>query len=308
MVDIDTFLTILYVRVDEFCKAHPPTDTRPGPETALTRSEVVTLVIFAQWAQFRSERDFYRYAQRHLRPLFPKLGARSQFNRAVRRVHATVVALALDCAHDLEPGTAAYEALDSLGAPVRHAKRRGSGWLDGLRGLGWSNRLGWYQGFPVLTAVNPRGVITGFGFGPGNTSDQALTETFLAVRHAETARLPSVGRTVSGYDVVDKGFEGERRRQHWACDYGAQVICAPRQQSLRPWPKELRRWLASLRQIVETVHDKLTHSFRLEAERPHEVEGFQARLAAKVALHNFAIWLNRQLGRASLEFADLVDW
>jgi len=308
MVDIDTFLTILYVKVDEFCKAHPPAAVRPGPATALTRSEVVTLMIFAQWAQFRSERDFYRYARRHLRPLFPNLGRRSQFNRALRQAHEDVAVFALELAHQVEPDTAAYEALDSLGAPVRHAKRRGGGWLDGLSGLGWSNRLGWYQGFHVLTAVNPTGVITGFGFGPGNTSDQALTETFLALRHLDPARLPSVGLTVSGYYVVDKGFEGERRRRHWARDYGAEVICAPKHHSLRPWPKERRRWLAGLRQIVETVHDKLTHIFRMEGERPHELEGFQARLAAKVALHNFAIWLNRQLGRASLEFADLVDW
>jgi len=31
-------------------------------------------------------------------------------------------------------------------------------------------------------------------------------------------------------------------------------------------------------------------------------------LAAKVALHNFCIWLNRQLGRPDLAFADLIDW
>jgi hypothetical protein len=199
MVDLDTFLTTLYVQVDEFCKAHPLTATRPGPATALTRSEVVTLLIFAQWAQFRSERDFYRYAQHHLRSLFPNLGHRSQLNRARRQACEEVAVFALELAHPLEPGTAAYEALDSLGAPVRQAKRRGGGWLDGLSGLGWSNRLGWYQGFHVLTAVNPSGVSTGFGFGPGNTSDQGLTETFLARRHLDPACLPSVGKSVSGY-------------------------------------------------------------------------------------------------------------
>jgi hypothetical protein len=31
-------------------------------------------------------------------------------------------------------------------------------------------------------------------------------------------------------------------------------------------------------------------------------------LAAKITLHNFCIWLNEQLGRPSLAFADLVDW
>jgi hypothetical protein len=36
--------------------------------------------------------------------------------------------------------------------------------------------------------------------------------------------------------------------------------------------------------------------------------GFQARLAAKVSLHNFCLWLNVHLGRDPLAFADLLDW
>jgi len=63
-----------------------------------------------------------------------------------------------------------------------------------------------------------------------------------------------------------------------------------------------------VRQIVETVYDKLQNTFRLGRERPHDLSGFQARLAAKVALHNFCIWLNQQLGRERLAFADLLDW
>jgi hypothetical protein len=31
-------------------------------------------------------------------------------------------------------------------------------------------------------------------------------------------------------------------------------------------------------------------------------------LAARVALHNFCMWLNGQLGRPRLAFADLLGW
>jgi hypothetical protein len=31
-------------------------------------------------------------------------------------------------------------------------------------------------------------------------------------------------------------------------------------------------------------------------------------LAAKMALHNFCMWLNASLGRPQLAFTDLVDW
>ena len=70
----------------------------------------------------------------------------------------------------------------------------------------------------------------------------------------------------------------------------------------------LRRWLAGIRQIVESVYDKLFNTFGLWRERPHELEGLRSRLAARVALHNFCIWLNEELGRPRLAFAHLLGW
>jgi len=173
MVDVDTFLTTLYVMVDDFCKTSLPPETPPGPEAALSRSETVTLAIFGQWQGFGSARGFYRYAQRHLRPAFPQLPTREQFNRQVRQHDAALVACFLYLGRLLAAQHCLYEALDSSGLPTRDAKRRGAG---------------------------------------------------------------------------------------------------------------------------------------LDRERPHELSGFQARLAAKIALHNFCIWLNEQLGRPRLAFTDLVDW
>jgi hypothetical protein len=103
-------------------------------------------------------------------------------------------------------------------------------------------------------------------------------------------------------------FEGQANHVMWRQLYGAQVLCPPKRNSRTPWPKSLRRWLAGVRQVVETVYDKLWHTFRLDRERPHELSGFQTRLAAKIALHNFCLWLNEHLGRPRLAFTDLVDW
>jgi hypothetical protein len=86
MKDLDTFLTLLYVMIDDLCKSqHVPLLRRPGPSPALSCSEVLTLSLFGQWARFPSERAFYRYAQRHLRAAFPTLPDRSQF---LRQEHA----------------------------------------------------------------------------------------------------------------------------------------------------------------------------------------------------------------------------
>lgn len=192
---------------------------------------------------------------------------------------------------------------------VRDSKRRGAGWLAGHADIGWSNRLGWYEGFKLLVAVSPKGVITGFGFSAASTADQPLAETFFGFRRHPDPRLASVGSATSGCYVADKGFEGAENHRRWLDRYGARVIDPPKRNSRkRSWPKRLRRWIAGLRQIVESVYDKLLNTFGLHRERPHEVSGVRARLAARVALHNFCIWLNGQLGRPWLAFTDLLAW
>ena len=135
MLDVDTFLTALYVMVDDFCHSQPP-KRRPGPQASLSDSEVITLAIFARWGRFCGERDFYRYARRRLHDAFPTLPDRSQFNRLVRSCVDLIEEVALHLA--LMPnaranarGAACYEALDTSAMPVRDAKRRGEGWLAG---------------------------------------------------------------------------------------------------------------------------------------------------------------------------------
>ncbi len=310
MLDTDTFLTQLFVAVDDFCLQQLPPDRHPGPAGTLTRSEVVTLALFSQWHRFRGERDFYRWAVRHLRAAFPRLPNRSQFNRAVRRYQAAILAFGHACGQVATPTPAPYEVLDGVGVAVRNCRRRGRGWLAGLVNVGRSNRLGWYTGVHVLLAVQPGGVITGFATAPASTKEQPFTEAFLAGRAADPPPLASLGDAHDHY-LADKGFHGAPNQVRWRHEYGATVVCAPprvRQDEPHPWPAPLRQWLARHRQIVETVIGKLLAVFGLEHERPHALTGFLARLGAKVALHNFCLGLNIVLGRPPLAFADLWDW
>jgi hypothetical protein len=141
VVDVDTFLTTLYVMVDDFCHSRPQKQ-HPGPDASLSPSEVITLAIFARWARFRSERDFYRYASARLIDAFPTLPERSQFNRLVRHslglIKGLIEEIALHLADMMKAQRCPYQALDSSAMPVRDAKRRGEGWLAGRADIGWS--------------------------------------------------------------------------------------------------------------------------------------------------------------------------
>ena len=264
-LDPDTFLTGLYVFVDEWCKGRPAARRRGRP-TALTRSEVVTLALFGQWARFVSERDFSRYAEQRLRGAFPRLPHRAQVNRRIRAEQRTIVAVGQALAAELGAGAAPYEVIDTTAVPVRNVKRRGHRWLPEYTAIGKSTRLGWYEGFDLLVAATPTGVITGYGVGAADAKDQPLAETFFAARATGDPRLPTVGAPPDATYLADSGFIGATRHAHWQAEFGAHVVCPPYRSAARNWPPRLRTWLSHHRQIIESVNDKLLLTFRLERE------------------------------------------
>jgi hypothetical protein len=180
VVDTDTFRTLRHdgrlLPVPSAKKA------MSGSRASLSPSRVITLAIFARWSRFASVHDFYRYAYGRLRDAFPTLPtARSSTGSCATTWSYRGFRFALDGGHGSQRRH--YEALDSSATSVWEAKRRGEGWLTGCADIGWSNRLGWYEGFRLLVAVNPVGVVTGFGFCAASSTDQHAAETFFAVRH-----------------------------------------------------------------------------------------------------------------------------
>ena len=313
MVDTDTFLTVLYVMADDFCKCQSRPEGTPGLRASLTGSKVVTLVVFSQWGRFRSERDFYTLCRQPTSVSFPDAPPPEPVQPAdpapLRNPGGLLPSPRIQYgagSGGLAARTALpLEVLDSSGVPTRSAKRRGAGWLAGKADIGWSNRLGWYEGFHLLLAFGQsRGRHHRLQLCPSQRQRPDLGRRLLRHPAYSPSQAAHLGEPARGWYVVDKGFAGQR----WRDCYGAWVICPPKRNSRNPWPKELRRWLAGMGQMVETVFDKLHHAFRLDWERPHRLEGFQTRVAAKAALHNFCIWLNRQLGRPSSAFADLLAW
>src|SRR5215510_11641180 len=104
--------------VDDFCMLSLPSDPHPGPQAALSRSEVVTLALFGQWQSFGSERGLYRYAQRHLRAAFPQLPARELYFLLVRRQPTATLVPYTTLVRLLAAQRCAYEALESSGVPT----------------------------------------------------------------------------------------------------------------------------------------------------------------------------------------------
>jgi hypothetical protein len=71
-MDLDSFLVSLYVLTEDWWKAtHSLNTPGAGRPALISDPEILTLSILAQWPRFHSERDFFRFANAHLRQCPP---------------------------------------------------------------------------------------------------------------------------------------------------------------------------------------------------------------------------------------------
>ncbi len=128
-MDLETFLASLYALVDDWRRAeHPSAARKPGRPPRLSDGEVLTLAVLSQWPRFRSERDFWRFADAHLRGHFPNLLSQSQFNRRVRTLEPELRALQRDLSRELADDSEVYRVLDTTLVPAivrARARRKG---------------------------------------------------------------------------------------------------------------------------------------------------------------------------------------
>jgi hypothetical protein len=296
MLDLDSFLVSLYVLVDDWWKLkHSSEPPRAGRPALLTDPELITLAILAQWPRFRSERDFWRFAQAHLRPYFPNLCSQSQLNRRVRSVEPDLRDFQRAVARTLCGVSEVYHVLDTTLIPaIVRVRASRKGLFAGQATFGRSaSKTEWVYGFKVALSVSPEGVICAFGLAEAASDDRPIGD-FLIIEDSHESYL------------ADKGFTGVQWERHWLDLYGALVAATPKDNSKRTWAKSDRRWASGKRQIIEGVIDQLKDLFALERHRAKTLGGLLARLAAKMAAYTCGQRLNDQLGRPLRHLADLL--
>lgn len=209
MVDFETFVIAVYVVVEPIVSQATPASRRRGRRPKVWPSEVVTLALLRQLARFRSERDFYRSADGHLRHLFPQLPDRSQLNRTIRQHHELLTICSRTLARQLGAQLAPYELLDGTVLPVRTRQRRGAGVVVESRAIGDSPRLEWELNLSKirndrLVTVVPQADVTPFfaawerdwdelGDGNGPAGGEAVNV------QRDEVEAPGVGRALASW-------------------------------------------------------------------------------------------------------------
>ena len=197
-MDPDTFVTTVYVVVDDLCRDRPD-ELRPnrrGRKPVLSESEVITLALLSQWHSRGSERAFLRFAARHWRSYFPLIG-QSGFNKRVRALRSRIAELALEVGkqvHRLMGTGSMYGAMDGVLVPLmricRGRRRRLFAPDEAAIGKGGSDRR-WEYGIKLLAVVEESGCVSGFVAGPASTEERWLAEALLSWRKDPHSPQPS---------------------------------------------------------------------------------------------------------------------
>ena len=81
-VDLEYLLVSLFVLEDDWWQeTYLPAPRKAGRPPSLSAGEVLTLAVLAQRPRGRSEWDFWRFADAHLRGYFPNRLSHGQLNR-----------------------------------------------------------------------------------------------------------------------------------------------------------------------------------------------------------------------------------
>lgn len=272
-----------------------PARERPGRPPLLSASEVLALAVLAQWPRFRSERDFFRFADAHLREHFPNLLSHGQLNRRIRALEPELKAFQRDLAATLADGSEVYHVLDTTLIPaVVRVRACRKGLFAGQATFGrCASKTEWVYGFKVALSVSPEGVILAFSLAEASSDEWPIGESLVA----------SDGH---GAFPADKGFSSVDWERHWLNTYEALVAATPQTNARRAWSEAAYRWAAGKRQLIEGVIWQLKDYFGLERHRAKTLSGLLTRLAAKLTAYTWGQLLNGLLGRPLRSFADLL--
>ncbi len=300
IADFADLCTYVYVLVDErYRVVAAPHDHRPGPRSAFTDSEVITLTLVAELLGLDEETAFLAYLGRHHRALFPLLPERSRYNRRRRCLTEVTNRVRAGLLHDLLPYLRPEErdlcVIDSLPVPVvgfHHARGAHRWYGEAAYGYVAAKRQTIF-GYKLHLLITHGGLILDFALVPANHADGALTEQLLI----DKARLTALG---------DKGYLNGPLQAHLAARNDIVLLTPKRKNQRAHWPAALTQAINHFRQSIETINSRLTGQLQLQRNHAKSVSGLCARVQAKLTAHTVGLYLNRLLGQPLLALKPLA--
>jgi hypothetical protein len=293
--DLDTLATALYVKIDELLKAAPqlaPWRPRVGIAPKLSDAELVTLAVLQALLGYCSEARWLRYADRHLRHLFPYLPGQSGYNKRLRRTAELISHVIRAIATDTSLWSDDVWLVDST--PVECGRSRETAKRSALAGwaaYGWCpSHSRWFWGLRRHLVCTLHGLPVAFALTSAKAVDREVLVDLLAVEPQLAAARP--GQLL----IADRNYYG-REVEHHLAELGLRLLRPARKgEAERPGG----RLFKPLRQLIESVNATFKGQLNLEQHGGHTPAGVWVRVLQRILALTAAIWHNHHTGQPTL--------
>ena len=283
--DLNTLLTGLYVKIDEYLERRP----RPGRPPKLSDAELLTLAVAQVLLGVRSDARWLRFVPRALPGAFPYLPGQSGYNKRLRNAVPLIKRLIRVLAADTDLWTDPVWITDST--PVECARSRPTAQrsnLAGWAGYGYcASHSRFFWGLRLHLICTPAGLPVSWALADPKLDDRQVLMAILEQDPALTAGRP--GLVV----IADKGYVSAELDAFLA-DRGVQLL-RPSYRNRSPRPGE--HLLKPIRQLIESVNDTLKGQLDLELHGGRSIDGVTARVGQRILALTAAIWHNRATGQ-----------
>ncbi len=277
-IDIESVFTILFVLIDDWYQNSCQwLAGKAGRKARFSDSEVMTLMLAAEYLPFASESQYLAYIRAHHRALFPQLLSQSQFNRRARGLRYLVEQMRRDWLLDKGIGQANVCLLDTKPVPVlgyKRSKKRSDFLGSADYGYCASRHLR-YFGYKLVMISTVDGIPLCYELTAANTDDRQAAETV----------LDSINNVLV---IADKGFLGADWQARIQRETGNRILTPRRKNQKIQHDPDYERRLNRLRERIEGVFHELQNTGRnLERLLAKTVAGLATRLIAKITAQLF---------------------
>lgn len=251
-----------------------PKRTKPGARSVLTDSELLTILIWDGLTEpHKNLSAVYTWIAREYRDCFPSLPRYQNFVAHVHRLLPQMVWLLQTLLATGAPLRFADSTMLPVCKPVRADRHKVA--KDAAQfGRNWQ---GWYYGFKLHAAIDPRNRLAALVFTPANQHDNQLMERLV---NDQTRVL-----------VGDSHYGGSVMRKRLWKRHRTIVIAPPHHTQRKKIAAAWQIFLLHLRPKIEAMFGKLKEHYFLVTSFPRSVRGY--------FVHYVRVLLGYQMGADS---------
>jgi hypothetical protein len=283
--DLNTLLTALYVKIDEYLGAR----IRTGRPPKLSDAELLTLAVAQVLLGVRSEARWLRFVPRALPSAFPYLPGQSGYNKRLRAALPLLRRVIRVLAADTDLWTDPVWIVDST--PVECARSRPTvkrSDLAGWAGYGYcASHSRFFWGLRLHLVCTPAGLPVTWALADPKIDERQVLMAVL--EHDPSLSTARPGLTI----IADKGYVSAELDQFLA----RRGVTLLRPSYRNRTPRAGEQLLKPIRQLIESVNDTLKGQLDLELHGGRSIDGVGARIAQRLLALTAAIWHNRATGQ-----------